>query len=75
MEPGRGYFFASTVGSGTEHLPGSMPPKVRHADNSLKWIDGTKSFFISIGEGFSKALAKGGARCRDTRGDVFRDER
>jgi hypothetical protein len=36
----------------------------RHGDFSSKWIDGTKSIFISIGEGFSKALAKDGACVR-----------
>jgi hypothetical protein len=43
----------------------------RHADFSSKWIDGTKSIFISIGEGFSKALAKDGAWVQATRGDAF----
>jgi hypothetical protein len=53
---------------------GPEPVSVRHA-GSEPWIDGTKSFFISIGEGFSKALAKEGARRRATHGDAFRDER
>jgi len=43
----------------------------RLADYTSKWIGGTKSIFISIGEGFSKALAKDGACVQATRGDAF----
>jgi len=52
-------------------VSGPRGAQVTVTDNSLKWINGIKSFFISIGEGFSKALAKDGAWVQATRGDAF----